>query len=105
NDHAMAYYSARCTVVLFGGSVVGGPEKVVWEYDGTSWLASNIGVVPPPRSRHAMAYDSARDRVVLFGGVAGSNGPYLADTWEWDGTAWVSVTPTVSPPARSHHAM
>ncbi|MBZ5638814.1 MAG: thrombospondin type 3 repeat-containing protein [Acidobacteriia bacterium] len=51
-----------------------------------------------------MAYDSARRRIVLFGG-AGPSGQGLADTWEWDGSTWVEVTPSTSPSARYQDAM
>jgi len=45
---------------------------------------------PSARYEHAMAYDAARARVVLFGGreqfpLTG----VFADTWEWDGSAWL----------------
>ncbi len=55
------------------------------------------------RSKAAMAYDTARDRVVLFGGVGG--GSALGDTWEWNGSAWLSRRPITSPPPRSQAAM
>jgi hypothetical protein len=63
-----------------------------------------VGPDPFGRSLAAVAYDSARHRVVRFGGEPGGSGA-ASDTWEWDGTAWVNVTPLVSPPARSGHAL
>ena len=39
-----------------------------------------------------MATDTARGRVVLFSGNGGAD-----ETWEWDGTDWVEMLPTVSP--------
>src|SRR5262245_47897547 len=57
----------------------------------------------PPRSSSAVAYDSARERVVLFGGSAAHQ--ELADTWEWDGSAWIHRQPSTSPPARFAHCM
>ena len=47
-----------------------------------------------------MAYDEARQRTVLFGGLVGGD-----ETWEWDGTNWTQLKPTVSPSSRMHHAM
>jgi hypothetical protein len=38
---------------------------------------------------------------VLFGGA----GPYLDDTWEWDGSDWIERLPAHSPPARSYFSM
>jgi hypothetical protein len=53
-----------------------------------------------------MAYDSSRQRTVMFGGSFGAGaGPYLADTWEWDGMAWLLRAPTLSPSPRSGHRM
>ncbi len=45
-----------------------------------------------------MVYDAKRGRVVLFGGLAGDQ--RMADTWEWDGSAWEQKTLTPSPPER-----
>jgi len=51
----------------------------------------------------ALAYDETRDRVVAFGG---NHQLEPARTWEWDGIAWLDVTPTSgSPPKRLAHAM
>ena len=52
---------------------------------------------------HAMAFDARRERVVLFGGRG--NGGVVADTWEWDGTAWTQRITAASPGLRTGHAM
>jgi YVTN family beta-propeller protein len=69
-------------------------------------LGWTVGVSAPgglvARIGHAMAYDSARNRVVLFGGTVDYSS-YLADTWEYDGTAWTSGP--AGPPGRAFHAM
>ncbi|PDV99609.1 Kelch repeat-containing protein [Candidatus Chloroploca asiatica] len=65
----------------------------------SAWTPGEI----PSRYSHAMVYDAARQRIVLFGGNSG--GGVLNDTWEWDGTNWLRITPAVSPPARHSHAM
>ena len=57
------------------------------EWNGSAWTP-RVVPGPLPRGSHAIAFDSARGRVVLFGG---SGGYRLADTWEYDGTAWVEV--------------
>ncbi|MBN1772108.1 MAG: hypothetical protein JXB32_12640, partial [Deltaproteobacteria bacterium] len=63
-----------------------------------------VEVPPPPRPSGAMAYDSGRSVLVLFGGTPDA-GDYPADTWEFDGTTWTEVAPTVSPSGRSGAAM
>ena len=54
---------------------------------------------------HALAFDESRGRIVLFGGWDHTNPVKLGDTWEWDGSTWEEMTPTVSPPARDAHSM
>jgi len=87
--HAMAYDSARKTVVVFSGLGIG---NEVWEWDGTKWTSLNPASSPSARAYHALAYDSTRGKAVLFGGLA--NDVPMADTWEWDGATWNNVTPT-----------
>jgi hypothetical protein len=51
-----------------------------------------------------VAWDSARARLVVFGGHDGT--ARLGDTWEWDGTQWLNVTPAgTSPSPRNFCAM
>jgi len=51
-----------------------------------------------------MTFDGQRGRIVLFGG-ADKSGAVFGDTWEWDGTRWTLLQPTVSPTIRAAHAM
>jgi len=60
---------------------------------------------PSPRTHAAMASDAADQCVVLFGGVQGdftnfNPGTVWGDTWLWDGSKWMKMNPTNSPPAR-----
>ena len=48
-----------------------------------------------------MAFDAQRGRTVLFGG----NVFNPAETWEWDGNAWLRQTPATQPPNRQDAAM
>jgi hypothetical protein len=103
----MAYDSARNRVVVFGGLTDGvGVTQDTWEWDGETWVnRTPTGLKPSKRSNFAMVYDSARGRVLLFGG-ADVNAQPLGDTWEWDGTSWVEVTPASgSPTPRNDYAM
>jgi hypothetical protein len=82
--HAMAYYLARGSVVLFGGYGPTYPSGSqfgdTWEYDGVNWTQIGTSTSPPAREQHAMAYDTVRRCVVMFGGSgSGSKG----DTWEY----------------------
>jgi hypothetical protein len=50
-----------------------------------------------------MASDS-QGSVILFGGVQGA-GNLLADTWEWDGSAWSNPAPGITPPPLAFASM
>jgi hypothetical protein len=70
-----------------------------------SWAQAAPAQSPQGREFAAMTFDSRRGRAVLFGGGAGAMNSYLADTWEWSGTAWSLVLPALSPPGLIGHAM
>jgi hypothetical protein len=102
----MAYDVARERTVLFGGWGPGSnypPDTCEW--DGSNWTQETPAVRPPLRAGHAMAYDVARQRTVVFGGNPPFSLSNLSDTWEWDGSYWTQVTPSVSPPEHCMHAM
>ncbi len=104
--HGFAYDTQRGVAVLFGGDSTGAARlNDTWEFDGTNWVQATPLLSPPSRANidQGMVYDAARNRVVLFGGL-GSTG-YLSDTWEYNGSTWMPVTPTVSPEKRDSHAM
>src|SRR5262249_44501989 len=96
---ALAYDSARSSLVLFGGSRSTGET---WEWDGVQWQQMRVAspARPAARSYGAMAYDAARQRTVMCGG-SNSQG-WLTDTWTWDGTNWVQVA---SLPGSAHGTM
>jgi hypothetical protein len=102
----MAYDTVRQRVLLFGGITLQGNRLGdLWAWDGTSWTElcttapCNMNL-PPGRSNAAVAYDRARHKLIVFGG---SDGSFLADTWEWDGT-W-ALAATTGPAARECSAI
>lgn len=105
----MVHDPVRCRMILFGGLPAGPLNALAdtWEYDGTNWTQIHPTTWPPGRWAHAMAYDTDRGRAVLFGGY----GPYYpdgrstSDTWEYDGSTWVQISPQGSPEAREQHVM
>jgi hypothetical protein len=102
---AMVFDQARRRFVMFGGLATASSNET-WEWDGSTWLQRTPLTSPPGRWEHAMAYDAARQRVVMFGGHTGvTGGTLLADTWEWDGAAWLQRAPANVPMGRSSHAM
>jgi Astacin (Peptidase family M12A)/Immunoglobulin I-set domain/Dockerin type I domain/Galactose oxidase, central domain len=104
--HSMAYDSARGVAVLFGG-YNGASLGDTWEWNGTTgeWTQQSTSG-PPSRNSASMAYDSARGVTVLFGGESAA-GPYLNDTWTWDGAAgtWAQVATTTGPSPRWGHVL
>ncbi|MGE3174695.1 MAG: hypothetical protein AB7O97_18830 [Planctomycetota bacterium] len=83
-----------------------GAESVVWEHDGSSWVALSGGVppfgAPAPRSDFGSTFDVASGKVLLFGGRAQST---FGDMWSWDGRAWEQVATAVGPARRRAPAM
>jgi Kelch motif protein len=105
SGHAMAYDAARGEVLVVGGHTQSQRTGETWAWDGLAWrLAGTL----PPHERMAIAYDAHRKRIVGFGGVAlGFDGfdHHVAETWEWNGTAWAQIATTTVPTARSDFAM
>jgi hypothetical protein len=111
-DEWMVYDSVRARMVLLETTypATAASCTALSEYDGTTW--TRISMPPAARKEHRMCYDSARGRTVLFGGtlIAAALGtqPHviqLADTLEYDGTAWMQRTLATSPAARRSHSM
>ena len=85
--HAMAWFPDAGSGVLFGGT---GEATLAdtWLWTG-HWTRATDG----PRRTFAALADDGVDRLVLFGG-ADVTDVRLADTWTWDGTAWLQVATT-----------
>jgi hypothetical protein len=101
-DHGMVFDSARSLSVTFGGYFNSSQSDETKEWDGTRWTFRGRDV--SQRSSFGLAYDSARAVSVLFGGFVQSPLGDLADTWEWNGTAWTQRLVT-GPQSRSGLAM
>jgi hypothetical protein len=97
-NHRLVFDAVRQVLVLWGGddsNAVGFTDT--WERVGTQWIQRNPAQAPPRRVAFGMTFDQARGRTVVFGGQGPGGGAYLGDTWEWDGSNWLSRTPGVSP--------
>ena len=112
DDHAMAFDSQRGQVVVFGGEGFNTSGELslfndTWIWDGSVWTevtppSSN----PPAREQHDMVFDSQRGQIVMFGGGDSKSSIYRNDTWVWNGTGWVDITPIgVNPAPRLSHSM
>jgi hypothetical protein len=87
--HAMA--SIGNSVLLFGGSSLGGLLGDTWLFNGSTWTNLNIAG-PAARSDHAMAPYAGG--VLLFGGLGTGTGGnvLLGDTWFFNGATWQLLT-------------
>jgi len=96
----LAYDMVRGRVVLFGGSLnpSSSSRQVfndLWEFDGADWMERTTAIRPAPRYSPLMTWDFARNCVLVVGGIADTTLPHN-DTWQWNGTSWLSV-PAVAP--------
>lgn len=96
---SMVYDAVTETIVLFGGQ--GGSYGDTWEWNGRTktWKQDFPASSPSPRNT-TLAYDPPTGEVVLFGGNNPNAGPYLNDTWTWDGLTWTQRFPASSPSPR-----
>jgi len=108
SGHVMVYDEARRNTILFGGisSGLGTHYGDTCIFDSATWSCSTPSTTPAPRRNTAIAYDANRKRTVLYGGTNGTSiGNFFGDTWEWNGSSWQSMSPTVSPGPRGMHAL
>ena len=78
-------------------------QKMEFPVDLGDWREKSLATLPAARKRHAMAYDISRRVWVLFGGEG--SGGRLADTLEYNGIAWSTISPATSPIARDGAVM
>ena len=98
-------HTPRCDVRGRGPAVLATPLLLVLAINANgqdAWIPGPA--IPTARAGTAMIYDSDRELVVLFGGTT-SPRVTTNDTWEFDGTNWVDVSPAVGPSVRSAHRM
>jgi N-acetylneuraminic acid mutarotase len=107
--HAMVYYPARGTMILFGGWGWEEVSNATWVYDPSGQSGGSPGLYatgPAPRGYHGLFYDPVGGRVVLFGG--GTDTTDYGDTWSYDATVnkWTELAPKgEQPEARSWPAL
>ncbi|HEX6160249.1 MAG TPA: kelch repeat-containing protein, partial [Thermoanaerobaculia bacterium] len=102
--HVMVYDSKRGRIVLFGGraqkpSLEDNAAFIffndTWVWENGNWRRIETAHAPTPRYFSGAAYDRVRDRVILFGGNEPTSDvdvdDPVNDTWEFDGTDWISV--------------
>lgn len=99
--YGMTFDQQRGVYVLFGGRGFTATLGDTWEYTPTTntWTQRTLAVNPAPREEMALVYDASLGRVMLFGGYDRDTDTVYGDTWTYDGTNWVDITP--ADPAQS----
>jgi hypothetical protein len=102
---ALAYDTARHTLVLFGGLSPIHQTRYgdLWELSVRGWEDRSAPDGPGPRDHHACASDDERGEVVVYGGQDAER-KWQRDTWLWNGRAWRRVEGP-NPGDRVHHTM
>jgi len=90
------YDSVRQRVVLIGRPISTAINRQeVWEWNGQVWIDRSVTSGAPSRLTEirTAAYNPQRQRIVLLATGTGTN----QATWEWTGSAWQQLFPTVAP--------
>lgn len=91
-------YGAGNVFLVSGGNQFNGERiRAIQRWDGTSWQIEPTSLVPSRRAYPA-AVTAHNGALFLFGGQGSG---VLRDTWQFDGTVWKELYPSVSPPART----
>jgi cysteine-rich repeat protein len=103
----MFYDPVGKRVILFGGqNGIGTRRGDTWAWNGSTWTQLFPATSPPARAQAAATTDLRRKRGVMYGGEGqGPPSTRLDDTWEWDGSTWLDVSPVTRPEAFEEHAM
>ncbi len=117
----VAFDTWRGRLVMFGGATHDSgagayytflpPETFEW--DGSSWSLRTppnppVGTHPRSSMGAAIAFDRQRGKTVVFGGYLNFGSGWsttLAETWEWDGVAWLQRSPSTIPPGDRYASM
>lgn len=109
NSAMMIYHSGLKEIILYGGSTHSRSsttmrDSVLWSWNGSRW--KKISVAPSLRADAVLTFDSKSRRVLLHGGsfdYSRDKGREYTDTWAFDGSAWMQLSPDC-PTAHLHHS-
>jgi hypothetical protein len=104
NGATMAYDKTTQKLILFGGFDTSTYLQDTWLWDGaTSTWSQAVLTKSPPRATGAMLFtDPKTGRAMMFGGYNANNViPVYSNTWQWNGTLWKKLNPSVVPYPRA----
>jgi Galactose oxidase, central domain len=109
---SMVYDPVDNDTVVFGGCTSFAcslPDSSTWKFHNLTWSALSPSSHPSARVYYGLTYSSIANTVLLFGGstVPTSASGALADTWNFTGGNWTSLTSslTASPPSLAYLGM
>ena len=104
---SMAYDPITGQMLLFGGlDQSNNFLNDTWTWNGSTWSQLSLATSPSARYLASMAFDSSTGQMLLFGGTTGLSGTLtLDDTWTWNGSTWIQLSPATSPGARYSASM
>lgn len=91
----------RGVTVLYSGEDEWPYTGSTWEYDGAVWREQG-SAAPDVRYGTNPLFDPNRGSVILFGGSDIYDND-RDETWAYDGSSWIKLSPALSPPARTGH--
>ncbi|MCI4372942.1 MAG: hypothetical protein L3K02_04800 [Thermoplasmata archaeon] len=109
---SMVYDPVDNYTIVFGGCTsfaCPGPDGSTWKYSNGTWAALSPSTHPAARVYYGLSYSTLAQTVLLFGGstVPTAATGALADTWNFTGGNWTSLTSslTTSPPRLAYLEM
>jgi hypothetical protein len=88
-------------MLLIGGNF----SDEFWSLSNNTWTQLTPAVMPSARRYSNIGVDTFNSQILLYGGQDGSSTTALDDTWQWDGTTWQQLAPSVSPGGLMWHGM
>lgn len=104
----MAYDPSTGNLLMFGGDTGAFPSPAsnqTWSYNGTTWSQLTPTTSPTGRIGIELVHDSNRGVFVMFGSMntTAMGGASINQHWEFDGTTWTQIFPTVTPGGRGSY--
>lgn len=104
NGATMAFDRPTKKLIMFGGFDANTYLQDTWIFDGatSTWTQAQM-TKSPPRGTGAMLFtDPLSGRAMMFGGYnAGNIVPVYNNTWQWSGSLWKKLNPSVVPYPRA----